>query len=78
MRVLVTGGAGFIGSHLVDALLAVRFGNGQRGWVGDSPLVKLDTAHIKLCGWKPTVTIEEGIRRTVRYLKANPELLARA
>jgi UDP-glucose 4-epimerase len=53
----------------------LEFAGGQRGWLGDSPLVQLDTTKIKSLGWQPQTSIEEGIRRTVRYLKANPQLL---
>jgi UDP-glucose 4-epimerase len=41
---------------------------GKRGWLGDSPLVLLNTTRIKQLGWRPEVSIEEGIRSTVRYL----------
>ncbi|HEU6448130.1 MAG TPA: NAD-dependent epimerase/dehydratase family protein [Verrucomicrobiae bacterium] len=56
----------------------LEFAGGKRGWLGDSPLVHLDTSKIKNLGWQPQTSIEEGIRRTVRYLKANPHLLQRA
>ena len=56
----------------------LEFAGGKRGWLGDSPLVHLDTSKIKSLGWKPETSIEEGIRRTVRYLKQNPQLLQRA
>ncbi len=56
----------------------LEFAGGTRGWVGDSPLVHLDTSKIKGLGWKPETSIEEGLRRTVRYLKQNPHLLKRA
>jgi UDP-glucose 4-epimerase len=56
----------------------LEFAGGKRGWLGDSPLVQLDTSKIKSLGWKPETSIEEGIRRTVRYLKQNPQLLQRA
>jgi UDP-glucose 4-epimerase len=55
----------------------LQFAGGNRGWIGDSPLVHLDTSKIKKLGWKPETSIEEGIRRTVRYLKDNPQLLER-
>lgn len=54
-----------------------RFTGGRRGWPGDSPRVELDTARIRALGWKPTISIEEGIRRTVRYLVSHPDLLER-
>jgi UDP-glucose 4-epimerase len=47
---------------------------GERGWLGDAPFVHLDTSKLKALGWKPQVTIEQGIRNTVRYLKAHPQL----
>ena len=45
-----------------------EYGVGNRGWIGDSPLVHLDTKKAKSYGWAPEISIEEGIRETVRYL----------
>jgi UDP-glucose 4-epimerase len=45
------------------------FTGGCRGWVGDSPTVLLDLFKLKNLGWRPRTSIEEGIRKTVRYLK---------
>jgi UDP-glucose 4-epimerase len=53
----------------------LEFAGGKRGWPGDSPLVHLDTSRIKALGWRPAVSIEEGLRRTVRYLQQRPHLL---
>ena len=44
------------------------FAGGKRGWIGDSPFVHLDTSKAKEYSWQPKITIEEGIRETVRYL----------
>lgn len=52
-----------------------RFTGGLRGWLGDSPFVHLDISKIKALGFKPEVGIEEGIRRTVRYLLNNRWIL---
>lgn len=49
---------------------------GERGWKGDSPFVHLDTSRLKSLGWKPEITIEEGIRNTVRYLLENEDVFA--
>lgn len=51
-------------------LRGVKFGTqtGDRGWVGDSPRVFLDTARIKRLGWTPSISIEASIRETVRDL----------
>ena len=54
-----------------------RMTGGTRGWKGDAPTVQLDTARLRSLGWAPTIPIEEGIRRTTRYLLAHPELFGR-
>lgn len=50
---------------------------GERGWIGDSPFIFLDTAKVRALGWKPKLTIREGILRTLDYLRANPWVLER-
>jgi UDP-glucose 4-epimerase len=52
-----------------------RLTGGERGWLGDSPFVRLDTTKLKALGWQPQVSIEQGIRNTVRYLQAHPQVL---
>jgi UDP-glucose 4-epimerase len=52
-----------------------RFTGGARGWLGDSPFVHLDISRMKAAGFIPQVSIEEGIRRTARYLLENQWLL---
>ncbi|HMK37047.1 MAG TPA: NAD-dependent epimerase/dehydratase family protein [Desulfomonilaceae bacterium] len=52
-----------------------RCTGGVRGWLGDSPFVHLDISKMKTAGFKPLVSIEEGIRRTARYLLENRWLL---
>jgi UDP-glucose 4-epimerase len=48
----------------------IKHTGGQRGWVGDSPLIHLDTTRIRSLGWQPQVTIRDAIARTVRWLAA--------
>jgi UDP-glucose 4-epimerase len=48
---------------------------GDRGWVGDNPFIFLDCSRIRSLGWKPKLSIREGIVRTLEYLRANPWLL---
>jgi UDP-glucose 4-epimerase len=48
---------------------------GERGWLGDSPFVHLDTTKLKELGWQPQVSIEQGIRNTVRYLQAHSRVM---
>jgi UDP-glucose 4-epimerase len=61
-------------------LKGVRYATtgGERGWLGDSPFVHLDTAKLKGLGWRPRISIEQGVRNTVKYLKAHPQLLERS
>jgi UDP-glucose 4-epimerase len=54
---------------------ARTYTGGERGWIGDSPFIFLDTAKIQAFGWKPKLSIREGIIRTLDYLRANPWLL---
>lgn len=44
---------------------------GDRGWIGDNPFIFLDTKKIQATGWKPRLTIEQGIVKTLRWLEAN-------
>lgn len=53
----------------------LEYAGGDRGWVGDSPLIHLDTARIRALGWEPRFGIREGVISTVRYLQANEWLL---
>jgi UDP-glucose 4-epimerase len=52
-----------------------KYQGGKRGWKGDNNFVHLDNRRLKKLGWKPKVRQKEGIRRTVRYLLENKELL---
>ncbi len=47
---------------------------GERGWKGDNNFVLLSAEKLHQLGWKPATSIEEGIRKTVRYLKQHPDL----
>jgi len=49
----------------------LEFTGGDRGWIGDNPFIFLDTKKITATGWKPKLTIEQGIVRTLRWLEAN-------
>jgi UDP-glucose 4-epimerase len=65
---------GWITGHL-GLNPARTYTGGERGWVGDSPFIFLDTSKIRSLGWAPALTIREGIIRTLQYLEANPWLL---
>jgi UDP-glucose 4-epimerase len=53
------------------------YGGGQRGWIGDSPFIFLDTTRIRALGWTPRLDIRQGVVKTVEYLQANPQLFGR-
>ena len=48
-----------------------EYTGGERGWIGDNPFIFLETKKIRATGWKPALTIEQGIRRTLQWLQAN-------
>ena len=67
---------GWITGHLgIDP--ARRYTGGERGWIGDSPFIFLDAARIRALGWRPKLTIREGIIRTLEYLQSNTWVLER-
>jgi UDP-glucose 4-epimerase len=43
----------------------VRYGEGPRGWRGDVPQVKLDTRRMTALGWRPKLSSQEAVRRTI-------------
>jgi len=51
---------------------SLEYTGGNRGWIGDNPFIFLDTKKITDTGWKPKLTIKEGIVKTLRWLEANP------
>ena len=61
---------------VITATLGVKprivHGGGDRGWVGDSPRILLDTTRLRALGWAPTRSIEESIVETLAFLEASP------
>ena len=53
----------------------IEYTGGERGWIGDSPFIFLDCSRLRALGWRPTLTIREGIICTVDYLQQHPWLL---
>ncbi len=68
--VQVTDSIGFICAAL-GLKPRLDFTGGDRGWIGDNPFIFLDTKKIQATGWKPKLTIEQGILKTLRWLEAN-------
>jgi len=53
----------------------IEYTGGARGWIGDNPFIFLDCTRIRALGWKPRVTIRQGVLETVKYLETNQQLL---
>jgi len=53
----------------------LSYTGGERGWIGDSPFIFLDCARMRRLGWAPKLSIQQGILRTLEYLRANPWVL---
>ncbi len=53
----------------------IIYAGGDRGWVGDNPFIFLDTKRIQALGWKPKLTIRDGIVRTLNWLRDNGWIL---
>jgi UDP-glucose 4-epimerase len=49
----------------------IEHAGGKRGWIGDSPLIQLDTDRIRSLGWRPKVTIAKAVTSTLEWLDAN-------
>jgi UDP-glucose 4-epimerase len=54
-----------------------RYSGGERGWIGDSPFIFLDTAKVRSLGWRPQLTIREGVLKTLEWLRTNEWVLPR-
>ena len=61
---------GWITSHL-GISPALNYTGGERGWIGDSPLISLDCRRIRALGWQPRLSIRDGVIKTLEYLNAN-------
>jgi UDP-glucose 4-epimerase len=54
----------------------LEYAGGDRGWIGDNPFIYLNTAKIRSLGWSPKSSIQDGVVKTVEFLKANEWALA--
>jgi UDP-glucose 4-epimerase len=63
---------------LVEALqLAPKrsYSGGERGWIGDNPLILLDCKRMRALGWKPRYSIRDSLRMTLDWLRSNDWVL---
>jgi UDP-glucose 4-epimerase len=54
---------------------ALDYTGGDRGWIGDNPFIFLDCTKVRALGWRPSLSIREGVLRTLQYLQNSPHLL---
>lgn len=59
----------------MGATPTIVYAGGERGWIGDSPKLLLDTTRLCALGWAPKHTIEESIISTIHYIDENPFVL---
>jgi UDP-glucose 4-epimerase len=50
---------------IARAAIDVQYGDSPRGWRGDVPYVKLDTRRMIALGWRPKLSSNEAVRRTI-------------
>jgi UDP-glucose 4-epimerase len=67
---------GWICQHLGHAPRR-RYSGGERGWIGDSPFIFLDTRKIRALGWNPKYDIHSSILATLEYLQQDKWVLQR-
>lgn len=49
----------------------LHYSGGDRGWIGDNPFIFLDCSRIRALGWRPRLTIQQAVVRTVEFLESN-------
>jgi UDP-glucose 4-epimerase len=49
----------------------ILYGGGTRGWVGDSPLIHLECSRLRALGWRPKLSIDEAVHRTLCWFDEN-------
>ena len=49
----------------------LEYSGDKKGWIGDNPFIYLDTKKIQSLGWKPKISIQQGVIKTINFLKAN-------
>lgn len=62
-------------SKELGILPELNYSGGKRGWIGDNPFIYLDCKKIRELGWQPKFSIQQGIIKTLNYLKSNAWLM---
>ncbi|CAN5758654.1 NAD-dependent epimerase/dehydratase family protein [soil metagenome] len=55
----------------------LTYAGGERGWVGDSPRLLLDTNRLRGLGWVPEIDVAAGVVDTLNFLMENEYCLRR-
>jgi UDP-glucose 4-epimerase len=55
----------------MSVMPSLEFSGGDRGWIGDNPLIFLDTAKVRRTRWRSKLSIREAVEKTVDWLDAN-------
>lgn len=71
---MVNNSVGWICKHL-EVSPNITYTGGDRGWVGDSPFIFLDSSRLNKLGWQPKVSIQDAVVKTVEWLKENQWVL---
>lgn len=61
--------------HKLGLQPEISYGDDNKGWVGDNPLIHLKTHEMNTLGWQPLFSIKESVEDTVDYLSKNEWLL---
>jgi UDP-glucose 4-epimerase len=59
----------------LDITPELSYSGGKQGWIGDNPFIFLDCQKIRSLGWEPKLTIQQGIIKTLNYLRDNADLM---
>jgi UDP-glucose 4-epimerase len=50
------------------------YSGGERGWIGDNPFIFLNCSRIQSLGWKPRLSIQQAVLKTIEYIASHHEL----
>jgi UDP-glucose 4-epimerase len=57
--------------RMMDVDPKIVYSGGDRGWIGDNPMIYLDAKKINLLGWEPKLTIQEAMEKTILFFDNN-------
>lgn len=57
--------------EVLNVFPVLHFGKSSRGWIGDNPVILLDTTRANTLGWQPKIGIEDAIRDTANWIVQN-------